>query len=179
MKLVRRDSPFILWLTAITVFSALEKIRTVENNGENGTPKLNGLKLSPFDLKILALPKQERVPFVLKEIQHYKIEEITDLLNLTESEVEEYLSKARSKLIHTLLINTPGALTEELTNLPIGIEPDKDLFVPVFDDIARTKNRKTDESPALVKSFDEKSSGSKSMEEKKPFSLKDIFKKKK
>jgi RNA polymerase sigma-70 factor (ECF subfamily) len=179
MRLVRRDSPFILWLTAITVFSALEKMRAIEKREVNEGGKVSSLKLSPFDIKILSLPEDERVPFVLMEIQHYTMEEITDLLSLSNAEVEDLLSKAKNKLTSTMLANTPGSLVEKLHSLPESIEPEKDLFVPVFDNFTKTSNVRASDGQTLMKSFNEKSAGTRSGEEKTPFSLKNFFRKKK
>jgi RNA polymerase sigma-70 factor (ECF subfamily) len=175
-KGVRRDSPFILWLTAITVFFALDKLRNSGEIEEKAPHLTNALRYSPLDVKIFALQKMQRAVFVLKEIQHYKIEEIVDLISKPQTEVEYLLSEARKNLFSELLLNSPDALEEELNRLPVNIEPVKDLFVPV----AATMEGALDEgdkSP-LVKSFNEKSQGGKSNDDRKPFKLWDLFKKK-
>ena len=172
-KVVRRDSPFILWLTAITVFFALDKLR---NGTPNVSPIIKGLKYSPLDVKIFALPDMERAVFVLKEIQHYKIEEIVDLLSKPQGEVENLLLSARKTLAGELLLSSPNALEEEISHLPESIEPLKDLFVPVSATMERALQEKTDS--IRVKSFDEKGQGWNSAPKKKPFTLWGLFKKK-
>lgn len=175
-KVVRRDSPFILWLTAITVFFALEKLRNNTEKEEKKTPLINGVRYSPLDVKIFALPDMERAVFVLNAIQHYEINEIVDLLSKPKGEVENLLSSARKILFSELLLNSPTALEEEINRLPESIEPNKDLFVPVTSTMERALEEPN--STELVKSFDEKSQGRQSGEKKKSFSLRDLFKKK-
>ena len=175
-KAVRRDSPFILWLTAITVFFALDKLRNSGENEEKAPHLTDALRYSPLDVKIFALNKMQRAVFVLKEIQHYKIEEIVDLISKPKTEVENLLSDARKNLFSELLLNSPDTLEEELNRLPINIEPTKDLFVPVAATMEGAMDE-DDKSP-LVKSFNEKSQGGKSDDGKKPFKLWDLFKKK-
>lgn len=175
-KVVRRDSPFILWLTAITVFFALDKLRNSQKKEESDSPYINAIRFSPLDLKIFALPDNERAVFVLKEIQHYQIDEIVDLFLKPKAEVENLLSSAKETLARELILNSTDDLNEELTHLPESIEPYKDLFVPVA---ATLENPPVSTSTSsLVKSFDEKSQGHLSGKKKKPFTLWGLFKKK-
>lgn len=175
-KVVRRDSPFILWLTAITVFFALEKLRNKTEKVEKKPPLINSVRYFPLDVKIFALPDMERAVFVLNAIQHYEIDEIVDLLSKPKDEVENLLSTAKKILFSELILNSPKALEEEISHLPESIEPNKDLFVPVTSTMERVLEEPN--SSELVKSFDEKSKGRQSGEKKKSFSLRDLFKKK-
>lgn len=175
-KIVRRDSPFILWLTAITVFFALDKLRNSVERTKTIFPLTKESRFLPLDLKIFALPDMGRAVFVLKEIQHYKIDEIVDLLSTPKNEVEDLLLAAKESLNRELSLNSPTALQEELKHLPESIEPFKDLFVPVAATMESVPEE-TNSSP-LVKSFNEKSQGRKSGDPKKPFTFWGLFKKK-
>ena len=174
-KLVRRDSPFILWLTAITVFFALDKLRNSLQNEVVDSHLVYGIRFTSLDLKLFALPANERTVFVLKEIQHYKIEEIVDLLSKSKDEVEKFLLAARETLMKELSLALPKDLDEEISHLPESIDPFKDLFVPVA---ATMENAPDDTKTSIVKSFDEKSKGWTDESKKKTFTLKGLFKKK-
>ncbi len=175
-KIVRRDSPFILWLTGITVFFALDKLRNTTKKEEKGPPLIPGLRFSPLDIKIFALPDLERAVFVLKDIQHYEIDEIVDLLSKPKEEVENLISSARANLVKELALISPKELDEEISHLSESIEPFKDLYIPVALTM-ETPPEETDNS-SLVKSFNEKGQGWKAAVKKKPFSLWGLFKKK-
>ena len=175
-RVVRRDSPFILWLTAITVFFALEKLRNKGENEEKVYPPASGIRFSPLDIKLFRLPDFERAVYVLKEVQHYKIDEIVDLLLKPKEEIENLLQTAKESLIRELSITSYGELTSELTHLPASIEPIKEIRVPVASTMEIPA--KEPNNSAFVKNFDEKGKGRKTEEKKKPFTFLGLFKKK-
>jgi len=78
ISMVRRDSPFILWLKAIAIYSSLQRIREKaggKTDSNKQTPSRKGLNI--LDQELISLPDTERIVFVLYNIEHYKKEEIS------------------------------------------------------------------------------------------------------
>src|ERR1035437_3804187 len=114
ISIVRRDSPFILWLKAIAIYSSLQRIREKDKNkidGNKQTPDRKGLNF--LDQKIISLPETERIVFVLSDIEHYQIQEISDLLSMAKVEVENLLVDARKIIMKTLIIKSNEALERQ------------------------------------------------------------------
>ena len=175
----RIDSPFILWLKAIAVYSSLQKIR------EKGTNKTDSNKQKPswkelgfLDQEIISLPGTERIVFVLNDIEHYQKEEISDLLSITKEEVENFLVNARETIMKTLVIKSNEALERAIKQIPESIEPLGNLYDKIITDITKINSLDSKKESELVQDTDLKSIDRKSKQENKRFFFKDLFKKK-
>jgi RNA polymerase sigma-70 factor, ECF subfamily len=179
ISMVRRDSPFILWLKAIAIYSSLQRIREKDKHKKNRGEQLPNPKgLSFIDQELMSLADSERIVFVLNDIEHYKKEEISDLLSITKDEVENLLNNAREIIINKLVIKTNEALERALKQIPESIEPAENLFEGISADMLKNIPNKK-ETPELVKDMDDESNDRILEPEKKIFSFKDLFKKKK
>ena len=179
ISMVRRDSPYILWLKAIAVYSSLQKIR------EKGKDKKNIHKQKPsrkglgfLDQEITSLPETERIVFVLNDIEHYKKEEIADLLSMTPENVDNSLVNAREILKKTLIIKSNEALDRAIKELSETIDPHENLYDRISDNMSKLESRINKKKPEVAQDNDNKNDDGKSKQEKKRFSFKDLFKKK-
>ena len=179
ISMVRRDSPFILWLKAISIYSSLQKIREKDKDkidGNKQTPNRKGLSF--LDQEIISLPESERVVFVLNDIEHYQIQEISDLLSMTKEKVEDLLVNARKIVTKTLVIKSNEALERAVKQIPESIEPFDNLYDRIMADISQKNIPDKKEGPELLKNMNDESNYKQSKLEKKRFSFKDLFKKK-
>jgi RNA polymerase sigma-70 factor (ECF subfamily) len=179
ISMARRDSPFILWLKAIAIYSSLQKIREkVKDNKDNQkqTPSRKGLSF--IDQEILSLPETERIIFVLSDIEHYQKEEISDLLTLAKEEVEKFLVNARETIMKSLVIKSSEALERAVKQIPESIEPLENLYDKIITNISEIKHPESKKGSALEQEKDKASNNRNSKQEKKRFSIKDLFKKK-
>jgi RNA polymerase sigma-70 factor (ECF subfamily) len=179
ISMVRRDSPFILWLKAIAIYSSLQRIREREKDKlESNNPKPSRKGFSFIDQEILSLPESERIVFVLKDIENYKTEEISDLLAMSKEEVENLLGKAREIIMETLVIKSSEALERAVKQIPETIEPPENLYDRFIDEISKINDPYKTEESESEQNMDRNSDDRKSRHEKKRFSFKDLFKKK-
>jgi DNA-directed RNA polymerase specialized sigma24 family protein len=179
ISMVRRDSPFILWLKAIAIYSSLQRIREKDKNQRDinkQTPDRKGLNF--LDQEIISLPETERIVFVLSDIEHYQIQEISDLLSMAKDEVENLLVDARKIIMKTLVIKSNEALERAVKQIPESIEPLDNLYNRIMADISLKNIPDKKEEPELLKDMDDESNDKQSKHEKKRFSFKDLFKKK-
>ena len=104
LKFVRTDMSFASWLLSISVYSSLEKLRAIKKNNENyAQDAIQGIFLKDtLDKRILSLPENERIIFVLNEIENYTIVESADLMGITADTAKQILSRARILLINRL-----------------------------------------------------------------------------
>ena len=179
ISMVRRDSPFILWLKAIAIYSSLQRIREKDKNKiDRNKQTFNRKGLNFLDQKIISLPETERIVFVLSDIEHYQIQEISDLLSMAKEEVENLLVDARKIIMKTLIIKSNEALKRALKQIPESIEPFDNLYDRIMADISLKNIPDKKEEPELLKDMDDESNDKQSKHEKKRFSFKDLFKKK-
>jgi RNA polymerase sigma-70 factor (ECF subfamily) len=179
ISMVRRDSPFILWLKAIAIYSSLQRIREKDKNKRDRnkqTPDRKGLNF--LDQEIISLPETERIVFVLSDIEHYQIQEISDLLSVAKEEVENLLVDARKIIMKTLIIKSNEALERALKQIPESIKPFDNLYDRIMADISLKNIPDKKEESELLKDMDDESNDKQSKHEKKSFSFKDLFKKK-
>ena len=179
ISMVRRDSPFILWLKAIAIYSSLQKIRE-KSKDKTGSkkPKPSRKGLSFIDQEILSLPESERIVFVLSDIENYKKEEISDLLSITQEDVENFLVNAREIIMKTLVIKSREALERAIKQIPESKEPLENLHDKFITDMSKINGLDSKKGSELLQDTDFKSNDRKSRRGKKHFSFKDLFKKK-
>jgi hypothetical protein len=163
-------------LKAIAIYSSLQKIRGREKTTSFKKPIANRKGLSFIDQEIISLPEYERIIFVLKVIENYKKEEISDLLSMTKEEVEGFLNKARETIMGDLVIKSTEALERALNQIPETIEPLENLYDRIIIEISKVNSQENKEVPESGKKTVNKNK--KTKEERKHFSLKDLFKKK-
>ena len=179
ISMVRRDSPFILWLKAIAIYSSLQKIRENDKDksqGDKQTPSHKGLSF--IDQELISLNESERIIFVLNDIEHYKKEEISDLLSITKEEIENLLVKAREIIMKKLVIHTPEALERAVQQMQESIEPHENLYNRFIGNISITNSQDNNKESESEQNTDNERRDIISKEEKKHFTFKDLFKKK-
>jgi RNA polymerase sigma-70 factor (ECF subfamily) len=179
ISMVRRDSPFILWLKAIAIYSSLQRIREKaggKTDSNKQTPSRKGLNF--LDQELISLPDTERIVFVLYNIEHYKKEEISDLLSMTMDEIQSFLASTRETIMKTLVIKTDEALERVIKQLPETIEPSDNLFEKIVPDISNINSPNIKKAPESEQENNDGSNIGKEKQEKKRFSIKNLFKKK-
>lgn len=179
ISMVRRDSPFILWLKAIAVYTSLQRLREkVKSKSDTINSKPNRKGLSFIDQELLSLPEPERIVFVLSEIERYKREEISDFLSISEEEVNNLLIKGREIIMETLVIKSLEALERTVKQIPETIDPLENLYIRFIDQVSKIINPVNNVKSESEQSKNNKGENKKSKQDKKRFSLKDFFKKK-
>ncbi len=102
IKFFRGDSLFAQWLIGISVYTLLEELREEKSERNEKVNKI------PYKYKvniileeaIIELPKEERIAFILHDIEKYSDEEVADLLKIDLLKAKKYISDARSILIN-------------------------------------------------------------------------------
>jgi len=179
ISMVRRDSPFILWLKAIASYSSLQRIRQKDKDKTDGNKKTPDQKgLGFLDQAITTLPESERIVFVLSDIENYQTQEISDLLSMTLEEVKNFLVSARALLTKILVVKSNEALERAIKQLPESIEPNENLYNRIIADISIKNIPDKTEGPEVVQDRDDEINDNQSKQEKKRFSFKDFFRKK-
>ena len=179
ISMVRRDSPFILWLKAIAIYSSLQRIREKDKSKITGNkPIPDNIGLSFLDQEIISLPESERIVFILSDIEHYQKEETSDLLSMTKKETDDFLVSARKILMEKLVLKSYDSLEITVKQLPESIEPAENLYIRISEEMSKKVIPDKKKRPELAKDMDDESNDGKSKQKKKPFSFKDLFKKK-
>lgn len=101
IKFFRPEITFAAWLTGITVFLTMEKLRARTPDYENTAVK-NFPSLSPLEQAVLNLPSNERISVVLHDIEKYTIQETSDIMGSSIEAVRKLLNSAHKKLINEM-----------------------------------------------------------------------------
>ncbi len=147
ISFIRADSSFATWLTGISVYTVLEKIRSKDK--EPGKDKKNADKESSrkfeyirasndqaLERAISELPDMLRMVFVLHDMVNYTDEETSDLLRIPKPDVEKNLVDARDYLIQNLFMRKDyDELLFRVKKLYEKIEPETNLWPQILPQI--------------------------------------------
>ncbi len=145
VAVIRKDLSFSSWLTGITVYTVLEKLR--DNKSGKFLYKKNDKKnypLGDLDKEIISLPGNERLTFVLHDIENYSEKEIAELLLVKVEEVKTDLVSAQLKLRNS------NNFIKNVESINLGnilssndIIPDSDVWKNIFTEFNDLQAKKT------------------------------------
>ncbi len=181
ISFIRSDLSFAAWLTGISVYTVLEKLRSGDKEAEqehndhlnNIHGKFSYIKHSNdqvLERAISELPEKQRSVFVLRDIINYTDEEVSDLLRISRQETEKYLNDARDYLIQNLLMgNNHDELLVRVKKLLEKIEPETNLWPQIVTQIHSQKDIEQTNSidETIVQNVGEGESDKTSKEKKK------------
>lgn len=116
IKSFRMESEFFTWLYRITVNTFLthqkkiSRMNIQDSDSDSGYDPLDWVQSSPDDtqkseeinasvqLAIKSLPEKQKTAFILKHMQHLKIREIANIMDISEGTVKKYLFRAMEKM---------------------------------------------------------------------------------
>lgn len=107
IRFVRDDSTFDAWLKGIAVYTILDEIRTRERTKEfensSASDEDEAVETeNQLESLIIALPENERVTYILHDIEGYSYSEISDFLHeMSEEEIQSSVKQTRRKLIES------------------------------------------------------------------------------
>jgi len=132
------NTTFILWLKKITV----EEIR----KGDFEKPK-DTHQTSLIDQAIFELPAEERIVFILHDIDKHSMEEVTEITSFTENEINLKLDQARKFMIEKISANDLSDLDYKVNFVSQKFDPEPELWNSVYNEIHKiaTKDYKEDE----------------------------------
>ena len=175
INLVRSDSAFLKWLSAITVYQTIDSLRSKNLKQKKDHSELSELGFKDdLDKYILALPDQERMIFVLNKIEGYTIEEISDMMGVKKDQVKVHLDIAISKLIENEpSLSVESAMNEKISKLFPELQPSTEVRSSIFAYIMDVKLREQKEQEKIADALAEKEkqdqSGEEFREEKENF----------
>ena len=117
---------FILWLRKF----AVEEIR-------KGNIKKTGdaHKASPADEAIFSLPVEERIVFILSDVEKLSIEEITRITQKSAEDINTNLEKARKHLMESLKVDNQDDLDYKINFVSQKTEPGDELWNVVYNQV--------------------------------------------
>jgi RNA polymerase sigma-70 factor (ECF subfamily) len=105
IKNFRKGVNFSVWLKGIAVFTLLNTMDDLKDKPDAGEIKIEtgSADTDVLEDKIISLPREERIPFVLHDVEGYSYSEISDLISqLTIDEIKLKVRTARNKIIEGL-----------------------------------------------------------------------------
>ena len=141
ISLVRPDASFLKWLNAITVYKTLDSLRSQkQSSSKNKSDAQDSRMKDELDGYILALPEQERMIFVLNQLEGYSVEEISDLMGIKKDQVITHLNIANSKVgDNDPDLKSPEILKQKISKLIPEIEPPNQIRDGIFSYIMEEK----------------------------------------
>ncbi len=152
---VRENVTFSLWITAIAVFTILDKFRDKQLLERLG----RGVKThsAPYDTDndetlliekaVLSLPDRDRFIFVLHDIEKYSDLEVADLLSAKLDDINKRLEIIRQSLALVGGVERDHPIEEKIKLLPYNIEPLHSLWEDIFKQISRAKSETAQTGP--------------------------------
>ncbi len=134
---------FILWLKKITV----EEIR----KGNSEKPK-DTHQTSLVDQAIFELPVEERIIFILHDIDKYSLEEIAEITRDTDNDINLKLEQARKFMIEKVNAKGLSDLDYKVNLVSQKYEPKPELWSSIYNEIHKiaTKDHKKEEGKENV-----------------------------
>jgi RNA polymerase sigma factor (sigma-70 family) len=171
ISLVRPDASFLKWLNAITVYKTLDSFRLQKQNSSKSKSDVNDSRMKDeLDNYILALPEQERMVFVLNQLESYSVEEISDLMGVKKDQVNVHLKIANEKITdNDPDLKSPEVLKQRISKLIPEIEPPTLIRDGIFSYIMdeKLKEQKEIEKIAAQVEKEEKELAGEGLEETK------------
>ncbi len=158
INLVRSDSSFLKWLSAITVYQTIDSLRTKNQKQKKEHTELRELESKDeLDKYILALPDRERMIFVLNKIEGYTIDEISDMMGIKKDQVNTHLSVAISRLIESdPSLSAESVMSEKISKVIPELQPSSEVRNSIFSYIMDVKLREQKEQEKLTEAIAEK-----------------------
>ncbi|HEX7358438.1 MAG TPA: sigma-70 family RNA polymerase sigma factor [Ignavibacteriaceae bacterium] len=186
INLVRTDSSFLKWLSAITVYQTIESLRSKKQKTKIDHHELKELESKDeLDKHILELPDQERMIFVLNKIEGYTIEEISDLMGIKKDQVKTHLDIAIKKLVESEpSLSNETVMLQSISKVVAELQPANEVRDGIFSYIMDEKIREQKEQEYIAAALAETEKQEKSEEEifpepKEEVVQKDLIKSKK
>ena len=152
---VRENVTFSLWITAIAVYTILDKFRDkqlLERLGRGGKTHS-----APYDSDVdetlliekavLSLPNRDRFIFVLHDIEKYSDLEVADLLSAKVDDINKRLEIIRQSLALVGGVERDSPIEEKIKLLPYNIEPLHSLWEDIFKQINQIKSGSEEVEP--------------------------------
>jgi RNA polymerase sigma factor (sigma-70 family) len=142
---MQEDITFSSWISSLTInrFIQLSNDKSDEKSSKNKKKELKKHATdNKLDEEIYNLPENERVVFIIREVEKYSAEQTADLFALPVEQIDQYLNDALTKLNEKTEIN--------IGSLPKKIEPEKDLWSEVFNKINEIKILRKEEEISSI-----------------------------
>lgn len=167
INLVRSDSSFLKWLSAITVYQTIDSLRSKKQKHKTDHSELRELESKDeLDKHILSLPDQERMIFVLNKIEGYSVEEISDLMGIKKDQVIIHLNIALTKLGESEpSLKSENILNEKISKVIPELQPSSEVRSGIFSYIMDEKIREQKEQEKIAAALAEKEKQEKGEEE--------------
>ena len=125
INLVRPDSSFVKWLSAITVFKTIDCLRSQKNDPKSKKGDFKDIQSKDeFENYIFSLPEQERMIFVLNKVEGYSVDEIADLMGMKKDPVNTHLKLALDKFSENdPELKSSDIIKERVSKLILEIQP--------------------------------------------------------
>ncbi len=117
---------FILWLKKL----AVEEIRI---GGIEKSKEIH--QASVADRAVFALPEEERIIFILHDVEKHTVEEILEITKTSGDEVNAMLENARKLVMEKLNVNSLDDLDYKINFLSIKPEPNEELWGIIYTQI--------------------------------------------
>lgn len=141
ISLVRPDASFLKWLNAITVYKVIDGLRSQKQDPKKYKSDSKDIETKDeLDRYLLNLPEQERMIFVLNQIEGYSIDEISDLMGIKKDQVNIHLNIANQKIIENdPALKSAEVMKEKVLKLIPEIEPPAAVRDGIFSYIMEEK----------------------------------------
>ncbi len=167
INLVRSDSSFLKWLSAIAVYQTIDTLRSKSHKQKLDRTEFRELESKDeLDKYILALPDQERMIFVLHKIEGYTIDEISDMMGTKKDHVITYLNIAISKLVESEpSLSIESVMNEKISKVIPELQPSSEVRNSIFSYMMNVKMREQREQEKIAEALAEKEKQDKGEEE--------------
>jgi RNA polymerase sigma-70 factor, ECF subfamily len=167
INLVRGDSSFLKWLSAITVYQTIDSLRSKKQKTKPDHNELRELESKDeLDKYILDLPDQERMIFVLNRIEGYTIEEISDMMGIKKDQVTVHLNIAITKLVNRdTSLSNESIMKEKIAKVIPELQPSSEVRSGIFTYIMDVKIREQKEQEKIAEDLAEREKQEKGVEE--------------
>jgi len=165
LHLIDENLTFSKWLIDLNIKTALVKLKEQPRTVEKKKKKLFGKKaeqekaqddkLLPFDKTICSLPENNRIAFVLNNVENYSADEIAGLLPSNADEVKNYINKAEESLLQDENIKTQEMLDKRISELPKEIKAETGILTDALNEIYEVKMKEKEIEEELKKEEEE------------------------
>ena len=158
INLVRSDSSFLKWLSAIAVYQTIDTIRSKSHKQKKVQTELREFESKDeIDKYILTLPDQERMIFVLNKIEGYTIDEISDMMGIKKDQVRVHLDIAITKLIdNEPSLSNESVMNEKISKVIPELQPSVEVRNSIFSYMMNVKIREQREQERIAEALAEK-----------------------
>jgi RNA polymerase sigma-70 factor (ECF subfamily) len=161
INLVRPDASFLKWLNAITVYKTLDIFREQKQDTKKNKSEIHISEMKDeLDKYILNLPEQERMVFVLSQLEGYTVEEVSDLMGTKKDQVNIHLKIANDKIAdNDPDLKSADVLKERIAKLKPEIEPPMQVRDGIFAFIMEEKLKEQKEIQKIADQVEKEERG--------------------